>query len=132
MAEFDQDPLMLNCANGTLFLTSMDFHPHNSEDRLTKISGVKYDPEAKSERWDRFIHEIMSGDEEKAKFLQKAFGYSISGDTRYECLFVLYGATTRNGKGTLCESVLKVLGSYGCTARPETISLKKTIQFKSK
>jgi putative DNA primase/helicase len=28
-------------------------------------------------------------------------------------------------KGTLCESVLKVLGSYGCTARPETISLKK-------
>jgi P4 family phage/plasmid primase-like protien len=75
--------------------------------------------------WDRFIHEIMSGDEEKAKFLQKAFGYSISGDTRYECLFVLYGATTRNGKGTLCESILKVLGSYGCTARPETISLKK-------
>ncbi len=74
---------------------------------------------------DRFIHEIMSGDEEKAKFLQKAFGYSISGDTRYECLFVLYGATTRNCKGTLCESILKVLGSYGCTARPETISLKK-------
>ena len=35
------------------------------------------------------------------------------------------GATTRNGKGTLCESILKVLGSYGCTARPETISLKK-------
>jgi putative DNA primase/helicase len=125
MAEFDQDPQVLNCANGTLFLMSMDFRPHNSEDRLTKISGVKYDPEAKSERWDRFIHEIMSGDEEKAKFLQKAFGYSISGDTRYECLFVLYGATTRNGKGTLCESILKVLGSYGCTARPETISLKK-------
>ncbi|SJZ82895.1 DNA primase family protein, partial [Garciella nitratireducens] len=115
IAEFDQDPLVLNCANGTLFLTSMDFRPHNSEDRLTKISGVRYDPEAKSEQWDRFIHEIMSGDEEKAKFLQKAFGYSISGDTRYECLFVLYGATTRNGKGTLCESILKVLGSYGCT-----------------
>nr|WP_231638414.1 phage/plasmid primase, P4 family [Rubeoparvulum massiliense] len=89
------------------------------------MSGVNYDPEAKSGRWDRFIHEIMSGDEEKAKFLQKAFGYSISGDTRYECLFVLYGATTRNGKGTLCESILKVLGSYGCIARPETISLKK-------
>ena len=73
MAEFDQNPLMLNCANGTLFLMSMDFRPHNSEDRLTKISGVKYDPEAKSERWDRFIHEIMSGDEEKAKFPKSVF-----------------------------------------------------------
>jgi putative DNA primase/helicase len=80
MAEFDQDPLMLNCANGTLFLTSMDFHPHNSEDRLTKISGVKYDPEAKSERWDRFIHEIYSGDEEKAKFLQKPL-VTVSAET---------------------------------------------------
>ncbi|MGS0763939.1 phage/plasmid primase, P4 family [Syntrophomonas curvata] len=124
MAEFDKDPYVFNCANGTLFLKTMEFKPHSSEDKLTKISGVKYDPAAKSARWEAFIHEIMSGDHEKAKFLQKAFGYGMSGDTSYECLFILYGATTRNGKGTLCESVLKVLGSYGCTARPETISLK--------
>ena len=74
-----------------------------------------------------FINEITNGDVEKAKFLQKALGYSISGDTRYECLFILYGATTRNGKGTLCESVLKILGGYGCTAKPETISTKQHI-----
>jgi putative DNA primase/helicase len=124
MDEFDQDPLVLNCTNGTLFLASMDFCPHNSEDKLTKKTGVNYEPKARSERWDTFIREITSGEEEKARFLQKAFGYGISGDTRYECLFVLYGATTRNGKGTLCESILRALGTYGCTARPETISLK--------
>ena len=28
-----------------------------------------------------------------------------------------------NGKGTLCESVLKVLRSYGCTTRPKTLHL---------
>lgn len=131
MDEFDQDPLVLNCANGTLFLSSMDFCPHNSEDKLTKKTGVNYEPGARSERWDTFIREIMSGEEEKARFLQKAFGYGISGDTRYECLFVLYGATTRNGKGTLCESILRALGSYGCTARPETISLKNNINSSS-
>jgi len=124
MAEFDQDPCVFNCANGTLFLKTLEFRPHNSEDKLTKKSGVKYDPQTKSPRWDDFINEIMSGDQDKAKFLQKAFGCGVSGDTSYECLFILYGATTRNGKGTLCESVLKALGSYGCTARPETISLK--------
>lgn len=124
MTEFDKDPLVFNCKNGTLFLISMDFYPHSSTDKLTKISPVKYDPEARSERWEAFIHEIMSEDKEKTKFLQKSLGYGISGDTRYECLFVLFGATTRNGKGTLCESILRVLGSYGCTARPETISLK--------
>ena len=124
MAEFDQDPLVINCANGTLFLRNMEFKSHNSEDKLTKISGVHYRPEVQSERWESFINEIMSSDVEKIRFLQKAFGYGISGDTQYECLFILYGKTTRNGKGTLCESILKVLGSYGCTARPETISLK--------
>lgn len=66
----------------------------------------------------------MSGDKEKANFLQKLFGYRLTGDTRHECMTILYGASTRNGKGTLCESVLKVLGSYGCTARPETLAQK--------
>ncbi len=97
---------------------------HKSSDKLTKISNVIYDPNAKSHRWDKFISEIMFGDKEKAKFLQKLLGYGLTGDTRHECMTILYGASTRNGKGTLCESVLKVLGSYGCTARPETLAQK--------
>ena len=124
MSEFDSDPYVFNCKNGTLHLDTMVFTAHSPEDKLTKISGVTYRPEAKSERFSSFIKEICSDDQEKAAFLQKAFGYGITGDTRYECLFVLYGATTRNGKGTLCESVLKVLGGYACTARPETLGVK--------
>lgn len=124
MNEFDADPYVFNCKNGTLHLDTMAFTEHSPEDKLTKISGVSYRPEAKSERFSSFIDEICSGDQEKGAFLQKAFGYGISGDTRYECLFILYGAKTRNGKGTLCESVLKVLGSYGCASRPEMIGMR--------
>lgn len=127
MREFDRDPYIFNCGNGTLHLDSMAFTPHTAEDRLTKISDVEYDPKATCKRFLSFVDEITCGDQEKARFLQKALGYGISGDTRYECFFILYGATTRNGKGTLCESVLKVLGSYGCTARAETISVKQSI-----
>lgn len=91
---------------------------------MTKITPVIFDPIAHSDRWNTFISEIMSNDQERADFLQKILGYALSGDTRHECMSILYGATTRNGKGTLCESVLKVFGSYGCTARPETIAQK--------
>ena len=125
--EFDCDKYAFNCLNGTLHLDTMEFTSHSAEDKLTKISEVAYNPQAKCDRFTLFINEITNGDVEKAKFLQKALGYSISGDTRYECLFILYGATTRNGKGTLCESVLKILGGYGCTAKPETISTKQHI-----
>ena len=118
ISEFDSDPYIFNCKNGTLDVRKRTCQEHKSSDKLTKISNVVFDSNAHSDRWDNFILEIMSGDIEKAKFLQKIFGYGLTGDTRHECMTILYGASTRNGKGTLCESVLKVLGSYGCTARP--------------
>lgn len=124
ISEFDSDPYIFNCKNGTLDVRKRTCQEHKSSDKLTKISNVVFDSNAHSDRWDNFILEIMSGDIEKAKFLQKIFGYGLTGDTRHECMTILYGASTRNGKGTLCESVLKVLGSYGCTARPETIAQK--------
>ena len=100
MEEFDTDRYLFNCNNGTLDLRTMQFRDHTPEDRLTKIAPVKYDPNAVCPRFTSFIDEIMSGDKEKAKFLQKALGYAVSGDTRFECMFFLYGETTRNGKGT--------------------------------
>ena len=125
MDAFDQDPFLFNCQNGTIHLKGMSFLPHAPEDKITKISDVVYDPDARCERFDRFVDEIMSGDKDRARFLQRSLGYALSGDTRFECLFILYGATTRNGKGTLMESVLKVMGEYGSTVRPETISMKQ-------
>lgn len=124
-SDFDSDPYVFNCLNGTLHLDTMTFTEHKAEDLLTKKSCAFYDPEAESERFDRFIGEVTEGDESKARFIQKSMGYSLSGDIRHECMFIFYGATTRNGKGTLCESVLGVMGDYGCTSRPETLSVKQ-------
>ena len=121
---FDADIYSFNCKNGTLHIDTGEFTEHLSTDLLTKISPVVYDPTAYSERFATYIDEIMSGDTERAKFLQKILGYGLTGDTRHECMTILYGVTTRNGKGTLCESVLKVLGDYGCASRPETIAMK--------
>ena len=123
-SSFDADIYVFNCKNGTLHIDTGEFTEHHSADLLTKISPVVYDPTAYSERFDTYIDEIMSGDADKAKFLQKILGYGLTGDTRHECMTILYGVTTRNGKGTLCESVLKVLGDYGCASRPETIAMK--------
>ena len=127
MEAFDADPSLFNCQNGTMYLKDMTFRPHDPEDKLTKISDVVYDPSARCERFDAFVDEIMSGDKDRARFLQRSLGYALSGDTRFECLFILYGATTRNGKGTLMESVLKAMGDYGSTVRPETISMKQNV-----
>jgi putative DNA primase/helicase len=67
----------------------------------------------------------MQDDDDKAQFMQKALGYALTGDTSEECFFIFYGNTTRNGKGTTAETILNILGDYGCTAQPETIAQKQ-------
>ncbi len=121
---FDRDLWVLNCLNGTLDLRDGSFRAHRHEDMLTKLTGVSYDPEARCPRWESFINEVMQGDRERAAFLQKALGYSLTGDTSQECLFILYGPTSRNGKGTTMETVVRVMGSYAKTASPDTIAQK--------
>jgi len=124
MEQFDSNPYIFNCLNGTLNLKTMEFSKHNPSDLLSKISGVEYNPNTNCERWAKFISEIMSDDIEKANYLKKALGYSLTGDCKEECFFILYGATSRNGKGTCMETYKRIMGDYGRATSPETISQK--------
>ena len=128
MRSFDQDIYLFNCKNGTLDLRTMEFREHRPEDYLTKVSPVNYDPKADCPRWHTFMDEIMQGDKARADYLQKAIGYALTGDTKMECLFILYGPTSRNGKGTTMESILRIMGEYGKNADPTMLQAKFNAQ----
>lgn len=121
---FDRNTDLFNCQNGTLNLTTGEFRPHDPADFLTMMSGITYDPDVSCPRWEQFISEVMCNDADLALYLQKALGYALTGDTSLECLFILYGATSRNGKGTTMETFLKIMGDYGKTSNPEMLSTK--------
>ena len=121
---FDRNTNLFNCQNGTLNLTTGEFRPHDPADFLTMMSGITYDPDATCPIWEQFISEVMCNDSDLALYLQKALGYALTGDTSLECLFILYGATSRNGKGTTMETFLKIMGDYGKTSNPEMLSTK--------
>jgi len=122
--DFDRDPYLFNCQNYTIDLRDFNYREHRPDDFLSKISNVVFDADAHCERWDKFIGEVMKGNVDTARFLQKALGYTLTGDTSQECFFILYGSTTRNGKGTTMETILHMLGDYGRTAQPETVAQK--------
>ena len=121
---FDRNIELFNCKNGTLDLRTLEFRPHDPKDYLTMASGVSYDPDAVCPRWERFISEVMRGDAALSSYLQKALGYALSGDTSLECLFILYGPTSRNGKGTMMETFLRIMGDYGVASNPELLETK--------
>ena len=85
---------------------------------------MAYDEGAEAPTWLAFLDRIMAGDRELIDFLQRAIGYSLTGDTREHCLFILYG-TGRNGKSTKLETLRALLGDYAMQTPAETLLVKR-------
>ena len=117
-SEFDRNPYLINCLNGTYNLSDFSFREHKWSDFLTMQTSFKHtiSRDVKSERWEKFIDEITEGDKDKAEFLQRALGYSILGLSNEECMFILHGKTTRNGKSTLLNTIETLLDDYAKVA----------------
>jgi len=116
----DQGPMLLNVANGTIDLRSGRLRPHRREDLITKLAPVTYDANATSPTWDRFLAQIMSGNDGLLRFLQKAVGYALTGDTSEQVIFILHGEGA-NGKSTFLSTVAAVLGDYARQTPVDTL-----------
>ena len=116
-AEFDANPYLINCKNGTFDLENMEFREHDWHDFLTMQTNFNYTlQDARCRRWEKFIAEVTCNDEDKADYLQKALGYSMLGMANEECMFILHGKTTRNGKSTMLAAIEHLLGDYATNA----------------
>lgn len=111
--ELDADPFKLNCNTGTIDLRSGTLLRHDPEDLITKLAPVDFDPDAgvNCPRFVAFLRECMGGDDELVGYLLRFLGYCLTGDTR-EHVFGLWHGSGRNGKSTLIELMLRILGDY--------------------
>lgn len=122
--ELDADRLLVNVRNGVLNLRDFSMTEHKPDFLMTRMLGTSM-PESpkRPEKWLAFLDQIFSGDKELIRYIQKALGYSLSGDTSEQCAFFLYG-TGRNGKSTFLEVVRKIMGDYATNIQPESIMVK--------
>ncbi len=133
------DPLAINCESATLVLVpEVDDHDaawsgeaprprhvvrerlHERGDLITKMMPVVYDPDALCPVFDRFLEDIQPDPEMRA-FLQRWFGYSLTGLTSEQKLVFLHG-TGRNGKSTLVDLLAKMMGEYATSVPIETLT----------
>lgn len=122
--ERDADKYLLNCSNGTLDLRTGELKPHNPANLITKIIPVKYDPHATCPAWIDFLETIFNWNYDIIPFVQRAVGYSLTGDTSEQCLFIPHGEG-ENGKSTFIDAVSTLMGEYGQAANVETFMVKK-------
>jgi putative DNA primase/helicase len=116
--QFDADPWLLNCPNGTLELRTGHLRRHRREDFLTKMTAAPYDPAARSDTWDSFL-EANVREADTITTLQRFAGYSVTGDTSEDRSAFLYGPGG-SGKSTMLEAIRRTLGDYAETASFET------------
>lgn len=123
----DKNDWLLNVNNGTLDLKEHKFREHNRSDMITKHTPVNYDPSASCPKWMNFLETIFNGDYELISWLQKVFGYSLTGSTDEQCIFMLIGDGC-NGKSTLLKTMHMVMCDYAVQANSDTFMAQKYSQ----
>lgn len=121
--ELDRSPWLLNCQNGTLDLRTGTLQKHRREDLLTKALPVAYDPEATCPTWEKFLLRVLPDPEVRA-YVQRAAGYSLTGDVGEQCLFFLFGDGS-NGKSTFLKTMLSLMTGYGQQAPADLLIVKQ-------
>jgi len=106
-SEFDKDPFIINVKNGLLDIRTKELQPH-SPNYLSRIQiNAEYNPNAKCEKIDKFISEIVP--EEYRKLLYQIPAYCLFPDYKYEKAFMLVGSG-ENGKSTYLNLLRIFLG----------------------
>ncbi|GHV06141.1 phage protein [Spirochaetia bacterium] len=124
----DTNPWLLNVENGTIDLKTGVFREHRQADMITKLAPVKYDGKADCPEWKKFIREIMNYNADLMQFLQTAAGWSLTGDTSEQSMFILWGSGA-NGKSTFLTTVMRILGDYAIAASTDTFMKKSGEQI---
>lgn len=120
----DTNHFRLNVLNGTLALKSGLLEEPNREDYNTKQAAVEFEPSAKCPTWERFLDRIMGGNKELIRYIQKAVGYSLTGSTAQQCMYVLHGSGS-NGKSVFIKAVESLLHDYSIHCPAATLMVKQ-------
>jgi len=120
-SDFDIDPWALGTPDGVVDLRTGDLCIADPAMHISKCTAVSPADTADCPVWRRFLAEATRGNAELERFLGQIAGYCLTGNTSEHALFFAHGGGG-NGKGVFVNTLVKVVGDYGCTAPMETFA----------
>lgn len=130
-SQLDTHPELLNFQNGTVDLRSGTLRPHDRADFITKLIHYDYVPTATCPLWLRALDQMMGGgpdasegnlesSQRMVEYLQRAFGYSLTGLTSEKAIFVLFGKGN-NGKSTMLTTFRQLIAEYAVLIQADSL-----------
>lgn len=118
-------PDLLCVRNGVVDMTTGTLRSGDPDDLISHQVNVDYDPSTECPTWLKFINEIFLGDEEVIEFVHRAVGYSFTGHTREQCIFICIGPGS-NGKSVFLDVLRQIAGTNGLTTPFSTFERTST------
>jgi putative DNA primase/helicase len=122
-ALIDSDTNLVGLCDGRILdLMTGETVATNRDVMVTKKLGTTQTPDALCPRWLQFLDTIFEGNQEIIDFVQRAVGYSLSGEVTEQCFFIMTG-TGANGKSTFIHALGKMFGDYSGITPMQTLTV---------
>lgn len=96
--------------NGIVNLKSGDIRAYTPSDFITSRSSASYNPDVSTDSFEKELIWSFGGNLDTLQFVKRVAGYTITGSTNVQKLFVLYGESGRNGKSSFLDIISRVMG----------------------
>jgi len=113
--ELDKNPNLLAVKNGVIDLRTGELREGYPEDYIQTQLDIEYFPDIETEIIDEFITSIFSDSQETIDYVQRLFGYAITGHTREQKWAILTGEGG-NGKSLFIGAIGTLLQKWCVTA----------------
>jgi len=125
ISELDSQPMLLGTQNGVFDLKAMSFLSPDPKLLISRQVNARYNNAATCPVWLNFLYETFLGDQDLIDYIQKAFGYSLTGIVSEEVLHFCFGHG-KNGKSVMANVIVKIMGDYVQTANFDLLALKES------
>ena len=111
--EFDVNPMLFPCANGVLDLATGLLKPGRPHDYMSMASPVEFlGIDTPAPLWEQSLLQIYNDDKDLVAYLQRLFGYTMTGLVSEKVFPVMYGRTGWNGRSLILETISHIMGSF--------------------
>ena len=124
--EFDKHPWLFPCKNGVIDLRTGRLRPGVPGDYLSMASPVEFlGIDTPAPLWEKSLPEIFNGKLDMVAYLQRLFGYCITGIVNEKVFPILYGRTGWNGRSLIIETINYVMGAMAGSIASEMLLSQK-------
>lgn len=114
LEDWDRDPYLFGVGNGVVNLKDGSLIKGAPELRLSMRSKIPYLQGLPNQQWLNFLQETFGGDQQYIDFMQRCIGYTMTGLSNLDRIFLGYGPPG-TGKNTFLEPIFSVMGQYAST-----------------